>query len=202
MKSTLHSNRPKSRRDFLRTILRAVCLVMLGWLASMLGRRYSSCKMSWQIDPRKCIACGKCSNACVLTPSAVKCMHAFKMCGYCNLCTGYFTLQANSLDTGAENQLCPVGAIKRRFVEDPFYEYTIDDKLCVACGRCVKGCGAFGNGSLYLQVRHDRCVNCNECAIARACPSGAFRRVPVRAPYMPKDHLLEQDWESHVENKG
>jgi len=38
------------------------------------------------------------------------------------------------------------------------------------------------NGSLYLQVRHDVCVNCNECAIAVACPAQAFVRVPASSP--------------------
>jgi electron transport complex protein RnfB len=50
----------------------------------------------------------------------------------------------------------------------------------------VKGCFEQGNGSLFLQVRHDRCLNCNECSIAKACPSDAFRRVPASAPYLLK----------------
>ena len=37
-----------------------------------------------------------------------------------------------------------------------------------------------------MQVRHDRCLNCNECAIAVACPSQAFRRVPAADPYLLK----------------
>jgi Fe-S-cluster-containing hydrogenase component 2 len=35
------------------------------------------------------------------------------------------------------------------------------------------------NGSLYLQVEHDRCLGCNECAIAVACPTQAFHRIPA-----------------------
>jgi electron transport complex protein RnfB len=88
------------------------------------------------------------------------------------------------LTTAAENQLCPTNAIKRRFIEDPFFEYTIDEPLCIGCGKCVKGCGAFGNGSLQLQVRHDRCVNCNQCSIASKCPADAFSRVPATKPYL------------------
>jgi electron transport complex protein RnfB len=80
----------------------------------------------------------------------------------------------------------PTGAIKRTFVEDPYYEYTIDKTLCIGCGKCVKGCNAFGNGSLFLQVQHDRCLNCNECSIAAACPSQAYSRVPVDKPYILK----------------
>jgi len=77
---------------------------------------------------------------------------------------------ANELNTGAENQQCPTGAIKRHFVEDPYYQYTIDEELCIGCGICVKGCASFGNGSLFLQVRHDRCVNCNDCSIRPSLP--------------------------------
>ncbi|MDQ1255952.1 MAG: H+/Na+-translocating ferredoxin:NAD+ oxidoreductase subunit, partial [Candidatus Hydrogenedentes bacterium] len=51
---------------------------------------------------------------------------------------------------------------------------------------CVKGCGTFGNGSLYMQVKHDLCVYCNACAIARACPADAFRRIPARTAYLLK----------------
>ncbi|MHC5055742.1 MAG: 4Fe-4S binding protein [Planctomycetota bacterium] len=144
----------------------------------------------WQIDPLTCTACGKCATNCVLEPSAVRCVHAFRMCGYCDLCSGFFELDHARRDSGAENQLCPTGAITRTFVDDPYFEYTVDPELCVGCGKCVKGCEAFGNGSLFLQVRHDICVGCNECSIAKACPSDAFRRVPTRDPYILKDDSL------------
>ena len=140
----------------------------------------------WQIDPAKCVRCGHCATACVLEQSAVKCVHAYAICGYCQLCTGYFGPEPNELNTAAENQTCPTGAVKRTFVEDPYYEYTIDEALCIGCARCVDGCNRFGNGSLFLQIRHDRCVNCNECSIARVCPPGAIRRVPSDTPYLIK----------------
>ena len=140
----------------------------------------------WQLDPAKCIQCGRCATNCVLSLSAVKCMHRFEMCGYCKLCFGFFQPGTPNLTSAAENQMCPTGAIKRTFIESPYYEYTVDESLCIGCGRCVKGCGAFGNGSLVLQVRHDRCVNCNDCTIARNCPAGAYTRVPVDQPYLSK----------------
>ena len=143
--------------------------------------------MVWQIDPAKCIACGHCATYCVLPESAVKCVQAYAMCGYCDLCTAYLEPNAKVLDTGAENELCPTGAIERVFVEDPYFEYTIDEPLCIGCGKCVVGCQAFGNGSLFLQIRHDRCVDCNECAIAVGCPANAIRRVPSGTPYLLKD---------------
>ncbi|MCG8509921.1 MAG: hypothetical protein MI741_11905, partial [Rhodospirillales bacterium] len=130
--------------------------------------------------------CGKCATECVLEVSAVKCVHTYAMCGYCDLCTGYFEPQPNELNTGAENQLCPLGAIKRSFIEDPYFEYTIDEEACVGCAKCVAGCTAFGNGSLHLQIRHDRCVNCNECAIAVKCPAQAIKRVQADEPSLMK----------------
>jgi electron transport complex protein RnfB len=90
------------------------------------------------------------------------------------------------LNTGAENQLCPTGALKRKFIEEPFFEYTIDEDLCNGCGKCVKGCTSFGNGSLHLQIRQNLCQNCNECSIARLCPSDAITRVPVETAYKIK----------------
>ncbi|MDZ7315740.1 MAG: ferredoxin [candidate division KSB1 bacterium] len=173
-----------TRRQFIRSVLQtAAGLSVVGAAGAALSRSQRD-DLVWQIDPEKCTQCEKCSINCVLTESAVKAVHSYSMCGYCDLCSGYLEPGAHSRDTGAESQLCPTGAIKRTFVEDPYFEYTIDEKLCIGCGKCVKGCGSFGNGSLYLQVRHDRCLNCNECAIARACPAQAFRRVPASTPYI------------------
>jgi electron transport complex protein RnfB len=168
-----------SRREFLRGGVRGAALVGLGWTTGLLTWRSRRSDMVWQIDPDKCVACGNCATYCVLQPSAVKCAHAFHMCGYCKRCFGYFEPQADQFSTAAENQLCPTGAITRKFTEEPYYEYTIDESLCMGCGKCVKGCTAFGNGSLFLQVRHDICVNCNECAIAAACPADAHVRIPA-----------------------
>jgi len=174
------------RRRFLKKGFWGACLAGLGGSGALLTAKTAKSDTLWQIDPHVCIACGNCATHCVLEESAVKCVHAFAMCGYCDLCTGYLEPDPKTLDSGAENELCPTGAIKRTFVEDPYYEYTIDESLCIGCGKCVKGCNAFGNGSLFLQVRHDRCLNCNECSIAVACPSGAFRRVPADKPYLLK----------------
>jgi electron transport complex protein RnfB len=175
-----------TRRKFLREGLWGACLAGTGTAAGLSVARNNRDNTVWQIDPYKCIACGNCATYCVLEDSAVKCVQAYAICGYCDLCTGYLVPEPKALDTGAENELCPTGAIKRAYVEDPYYEYTIDESLCNGCGKCVKGCMAFGNGSLFLQVRHDRCKNCNECAIAAACPSQAYQRVPADQPYLLK----------------
>ena len=174
------------RRRFLRAGVRAAAVTGLAGLFAGLARRGAGQGMVWQIDPEKCLRCGNCATQCVLEPSAVKCVQAYAICGYCQLCTGYFEPEPNDLNTGAENQLCPTGAIQRTFIEDPYYEYTIDERLCIGCSKCVEGCVRFGNGSMFLQIRHDRCVNCNQCAIAKTCPGDAFRRVPAAQPYLLK----------------
>jgi len=173
-----------NRREIIRAGARTIAGFVIGGVSLALFRKSSSQEMVWQIDPDVCIQCEKCSINCVLPQSAVKCVHSFSMCGYCDLCSGYLEPGALTRDTAAENQLCPTGALKRMFIEDPYFQYTIDEELCIGCGKCVKGCGAFGNGSLYLQVRHDQCLNCNECSIARSCPSRAYRRVPAGTPYI------------------
>ena len=183
-----------SRREFVRRCLAGVAGAAVAGVSGAAALREGSGRLVWQIDPRVCVQCGRCETECVVQPSAVKCVHAHDMCGYCQFCFGYFHQDAPSIDSAAENQICPTGAIGRRFVEDPYYEYTIDEELCVGCGKCVKTCGQYGNGSLYLQVKHDLCVDCNECAIARACPVAAFRRVPAETPYLRKE-LLTDDGE-------
>lgn len=208
----VESEQMRNRRSILVTTLRGVGVAALGVLGLGVAKKVASAEGShdapptgdknatvWQIDPEKCIQCGNCAINCVLTPSAVKCIHHYAMCGYCKLCTGFFEPQPNALNTGAENQLCPVGAIEREFIEDPYYEYHINEDLCIGCGKCVAGCEQFGNGSLYLQIKHDLCKNCNECAIAVACPAEAIRKIPAEDPYLLKLKPAGEESETHAE---
>jgi len=193
-----------TRREMLAAGARGAAVFGLGGIAGVIGRTAKADVTVWQIDPRKCTQCGNCATYCVLQPSAVKCVHAFRMCGYCQICFGFFDPRTHEYNTGAENQLCPTGAIQRSHVEGPYYQYTIgpqirgdpskyDESLCIGCGKCVKGCTTFGNGSLFLQVRQDRCVHCNQCSIAPACPAEAFVRVPAGEPYLLKDKLKDKE---------
>jgi len=183
-----------NRRDVMRFSLNTIAGLTIGGVSGMLIKNAASEEMVWQLDPNVCIQCEKCSTNCVLPQSAVKCVHSYSMCGYCDLCSGYLVPGAVSRDTGAESQLCPTGAIKRTFIEDPYFQYTIDEELCIGCGKCVKGCDSFGNGSLYLQVRHDLCLNCNECSIAKSCPSQAYKRVSANSPYILRgDEGIKRD---------
>ncbi len=182
-----------NRRDFIQNGARITAGVSIVGVSVIAATKSSKDKYVWQIDPAKCTQCGRCATDCVKNPSAVKCVHAYDVCGYCDLCGGYFKPGMNALQTGAENQLCPTAAIERRFIEEPYFEYIIDEDLCIACGLCVKGCGAFGNGSFQLQIRHDLCDNCNECAIARVCPSDAISRIPANQAYIIKGESVAND---------
>ena len=179
----MEKNKKFDRRKFIEKSFRIALGAFVAGVGGIAVTHSTARQYVWQIDPFKCTQCGRCADFCVLKPSAVKCVHAFDLCGYCDLCGGYFKPDANELETGAENQLCPTAAIKRKFIEEPYFEYIIDEDLCIGCAKCVKGCSSFGNGSLHLQIRHDLCVNCNECAIARVCPSDAISRVPIDDPY-------------------
>jgi electron transport complex protein RnfB len=191
-----------SRREVLKAGGRGAAMLGLGVAGAVMitQKRDAPRQMVWQIDPSKCQACGNCETHCVLEPSAVKCLHTHGMCGRCNFCFGYYDLRGGSeANTGVEYQLCPTDAIRREYLGGPYYEYVIEEDACIGCGLCVKGCTGSGNGSLYLQVRHPmrgngigddegetpdgRCVNCNECSIAVACPSDAFVRVSADDPY-------------------
>jgi len=189
MKSRMEKdgNNIKSRREFVRKAGRIALAVPLITVPALLSRKTHATGFVWQIDPYKCTSCGLCKTSCVLTPSAVKCTNEYEMCGYCDFCPGFLRQGARVYDTGAENQLCPVGAIKRNFVEEPYFEYVIDEDLCDGCSKCVQACEDFGNGSLHLQIMQHLCVNCNQCRIARVCPSNAISRISENEPYLSKD---------------
>jgi electron transport complex protein RnfB len=178
----------KTRREFIAEGVRTGGLVVASGVLGGLASR-GSANTVWQIDPAKCLHCDRCARECVLTPSAVKCVHAYAICGYCKLCFGLFRDKRTGNMISAENNRCPTDAIKRTFIEDPYYEMYIDEQACIGCALCVKGCNAFGNGSMHLQIRHDRCVNCNQCAIANVCPAEAISRVPADHPYRLKTRI-------------
>ena len=187
-----------SRRGFFTKLAQGGIIAVVGAGAVALGAAKSPAgnrgrsRYVWQIDPYKCTQCGLCRTSCVLKESAAKCVQDLPICGYCKPCFGYQKpdMASPTPEPGVANEMCPANAIVRKFVEEPYYEYTINEHACVACGLCVEGCRRFGNGSLYLQIRHDRCLNCNECSIAAACPANAFVRRPADDPYFIKSRPL------------
>ena len=188
----MEKDKAKNRRDFIRSGARLSLALALGGIGGLALSKSTREKWVWQIDPFKCTQCGRCATECVLKPSAVKCIHAYNLCGYCDLCGGYLKPGAVARATGAESQLCPTSAIRRKYIEEPYFEYVIDEKLCIGCAKCVKGCTSFGNGSLHLQIVHSICVNCNECSIARLCPSDAITRVKSSNAYQVKGSFTKK----------
>lgn len=176
----------ETRRDFIKKVVRYSVVATVGGAAIYALKNSISDDLVWQIDPFKCTQCGRCATSCVRDVSAVKAVHAFALCGYCDLCGGYLKPESKERNTSAENQLCPTSALKRVYIEDPYYEYQIDEDLCIGCAKCVAGCTSFGNGSLHLQIIHDLCKNCNQCTIARVCPSDAITKVPSAEAYKIK----------------
>ena len=177
-----------SRRQFIDLSLRIAGFAGIGGAAAVLTHRAAKSSV-FQVDPSLCVACDLCRTSCVLPLSAVKAVNDFKKCGYCQLCPAYYDVASQPDDMGLPTgKTCPQDALKRRVVgeideEDPnnnYYEYTIDESLCDGCGKCVKACKPpAGNGSLHLEVRYNRCHECDACAIQRACPEDAIVRLPV-----------------------
>ena len=152
----------------------------------------------WQIDPGKCInsklgeggkACDLCLKQCVVTQSAVRAVNEFSKCGRCYLCPAYFSVtSAVNRDGLPSEKLCPRDAIVRKPIgeadpKDPannFYEYVIDETKCDGCGKCAMACKEpAGLGSIQLRVRHDLCIDCNNCSISIACPKDAVKQLTV-----------------------
>jgi electron transport complex protein RnfB len=177
-----------SRREFFDRSLRIVGIAGLGGSAIMLARRAAS-NTVFQVDPSLCVACDLCRTSCVLSHSAVKAVNDFPKCGYCQLCPAYYDVTSQPDDKGLPTgMVCPRDALKRRIVgnvdeEDPnnnYYEYVVDEALCDGCGKCVKACKPpAGNGALRLEVRYNKCVECDACAIQKACPQSAIVRIPT-----------------------
>lgn len=177
-----------TRRQFIDRSFRIIGFGGIGAAAGLLTRRASG-NAVFQVDPFKCTACDLCRTSCVLSLSAVKAVNDFDKCGYCMLCPAYMDVTSLPDDRGIPTgKVCPQDALKRRVVgridvEDPnnnYYEYFVDETRCDGCGKCVKACKPpAGNGSLRLEIRFSRCVECNECAIQIACPDNAIVRVPA-----------------------
>ena len=176
-----------NRREFLSRLGRAGVGIGLLGAGTLALSRSGNDGMVWQIDPHKCVMCDFCASECVLPVSAVRCVHNHELCGYCDLCFGFFQPGHAERTEAAENQVCPTGAITRDYIEGVYYEYNITEELCYGCAKCVKLCTHSGNGSLFLQINHNYCVDCNDCAIARACPAEAISRIPAAQGYIIKN---------------
>ena len=71
----------------------------------------------------------------------------------------------------------------------------VDKTVCMHCGACVGTCPQ--NAMFLHETWIEFLENCNECAIAKVCPTQAFVRVPSDRPY-----LLKQQAQALLENKA
>ena len=193
-----------TRRDVLGGAVRGTVLAALGGGAIFLVHKAQG-QVVWQIDAGRCInsrlgevgveACNLCTTECVVALSAVRAINEYAKCGRCNICPAYFNITSAVDARGLPSEkLCPRDAIERKPIgkvdpEDPannFYEYIIDEEKCDGCGKCVMQCKEpLGLGSIVLRVRYNKCVDCNRCAISRACPKDALLQVPVKQALSP-----------------
>lgn len=180
-----------SRRNYLRIGGQLLGAVALGGATARLFSPPSeeadfvaqARRFAWQIDPEKCASCGLCETTCVRKPSAVKALNDPKKCSNCVVCYGHITdkhIDSDKIDSGGK-RVCPVNAVTRINFSggaDGLFLYAQDPKLCIACGQCTKRCNSHGTKSMFLAIRPDLCLGCNECAIAVACPHDAIERIP------------------------
>jgi electron transport complex protein RnfB len=185
-----------SRREMLGHAARGTVLLGLGGTAAVLSIKAHK-TYAWVIDAEKCVnsklgvlgvnVCELCASECVITLSAVRAVNEFSQCGRCYICPAYFKItSAVGPDGLPSEKVCPTDAIQREAIgwidpDDPannFYDYTIDERLCNGCGRCVMECKEpAGLSSIRLEVRHNVCLDCNRCSIAQACPEEAYDRL-------------------------
>lgn len=185
---------PKSRRQFLMKAGHATGLSLLTGAAVRVfsppapdaefiaqPRRFA-----WQIDPEKCRYCGLCETACVRKPSAAKAVNDPKKCSNCVVCYGHITnknIASDQIESFGK-RVCPHDAVRRKNFSgglDGMFLYSHDHARCTGCAECVKRCNTEGTGSMFMIIRPDLCLGCNECSIAVACPHDAIERIPREA---------------------
>lgn len=158
------------------------------------ARRYA-----WQINPDKCRFCGKCGPACVRKPAAVKALNDQTKCSNCVVC--YAHIADRQIESARIQQhgtrICPRNAVCRQNFSggpDGVYTYTIDQSHCIGCARCVAECNNLGSRSIFLVIRPDLCLGCNQCACALSCPFNAVERVPLNfADDFRGDYAVEKN---------
>ena len=60
-----------NRREFIQKGMRLTLGASLAGVAGFAALKVSADDYVWQLDPFKCVYCGRCADYCVVTPSAV-----------------------------------------------------------------------------------------------------------------------------------
>lgn len=61
------------------------------------------------------------------------------------------------------NTICPVGTVLSFFARFSWMKVRIDEKKCVGCGLCAKGCKAACIDVKHHKIDYSRCVVCGDC---------------------------------------
>lgn len=181
-----------TRRDFLLWIGRGTGAAAIGAIGVRVLRggnddaefTQPSHGYGWQIDPAKCTFCGRCETACTRHPSAVRAVNDQKKCSNCVVCYGHIrnrTLPSDRIASDGE-RVCPHDAVVRTPLSgglDGAFVYTITAERCHGCARCALECNRHGTKSMFLIIRPDLCLQCNDCSIAHVCTPKAVERIPA-----------------------
>lgn len=179
------------RRKFLVYAGRTACALAIGGVATrVIGAHLSEDNQAprsryvWAIDDQKCTACGICETACVRKPSAVKAVNDQKKCSFCVVCHGHISNTRVPIERIMSDgiRICKHDAVIRTSFTgtyDGYFKYEIDDRKCTGCGDCVRRCNEHGSHSMFLIIRPDLCLNCNNCTIAAKCPEKAIQKVYI-----------------------
>lgn len=178
-----------NRRKFIIYACRAAFGVAIGTLVYRVTGSFLNdeqpgpvTRHAWQINTDKCTGCGLCKTLCVRTPSAAKAVNDQKKCSFCVVCYGH--ISNKNIDSDkimSEGKLvCPQDAVMRKEQsggKDGYFIYEIDDDKCDGCCKCVEQCIKKGTKSMFMIIRPDLCINCNDCNIAAHCPEKAVDKV-------------------------
>ncbi|GAB1472875.1 hypothetical protein MASR2M69_03160 [Bacteroidota bacterium] len=107
-----------------------------------------------------------------------------KSAAYCVVCYGHISDKQIASDKimSEGKRVCPYDAVVRESYSgtvDGTFIYTIDDKKCTGCGKCVKNCTEKGTRSMFLIIRPDLCIACNSCNIAAQMSRKGYRQSVV-----------------------
>ncbi|MCF0258696.1 MAG: 4Fe-4S binding protein [Erysipelotrichaceae bacterium] len=66
--------------------------------------------------------------------------------------------------------ICPLGAFYALFNKISFYQYHVDEKKCISCGKCSRACKM--DVDITKNAAATECIRCGECK--KACPAQAI----------------------------
>lgn len=123
------------------------------------------------LDASKCTGCGLCIEACPV--GALQMDREGKIILKCDQCVE--RMEAGLLPACVSG--CPTGALEWHTGR---IQYSIDEKLCKACGLCIKVCpveAITGAKKTPHVINTEKCIKCGNCFVE--CPFDAIDVVDV-----------------------